>query len=119
MYIKKILWAVALIGLVIFGVVAYYIYGAMFQPNTAFNNETAYIYVPSNANYDQVRTQLEPLLDDINTFDALASQKKYTSNIKAGRFAISKGMNNNEIINSIRSKNLPIKIAFNNQNNFL
>ncbi|WP_296383726.1 endolytic transglycosylase MltG [Winogradskyella sp.] len=117
MYIKKILWAVALIGLVIFGVVAYYIYGAMFQPNTAFNNETAYIYVPSNANYDQVRTQLEPLLDDINTFDALASQKKYTSNIKAGRFAISKGMNNNEIINSIRSKNLPIKIAFNNQNN--
>ena len=116
MYIKKILWAIALIGLVIFGVVAYYIYGAMFQPNTAFNNETAYIYVPSNASYDDVRTQLEPLLDDIDKFDALASQKKYTTNIKAGRFAISKGMNNNEIINSIRSRNLPIKIAFNNQN---
>ena len=117
MYIKKILWAIALIGLVIAGVVAYYIYGAMFQPNTAFNNETAYIYVPSNASYNNVREQLEPLLDDIDTFDALASQKKYNTNIKAGRFAISKGMNNNEIINSIRSKNLPIKIAFNNQNN--
>ncbi len=116
MYIKRILWAVALIGLVIFGVVAYYIYGAMFQPNTAFNNETAYIYVPTDANYGQVRSQLEPLLDDIDSFDALANQKKYTTNIKAGRFAISKGMNNNDIINSIRSKNLPIKIAFNNQN---
>ncbi len=116
MYIKKILWAIALIGLLIFGVVAYYIYGAMFQPNTAFNNETAYIYVPTNANYGQVRSQLEPLLDDIDAFDALANQKKYTTNIKAGRFAISKGMNNNDIINSIRSKNLPIKIAFNNQN---
>ena len=119
MYIKKILWAIALIGLVIFGYVAYYIYGAMFQPNTTFNNETAYIYVPSESNYTQVREQLVPLLDDIDTFDALAIQKKYTTNIKAGRFAISKGMNNNDIINSIRSKNLPIKIAFNNQNSLV
>jgi len=117
MYIKKILWAIALIGLVIFAFVAYYIYSAMFQPNTAFNNETAYIYVPTNASYDQVREQLIPLLDDIGKFDALASQKKYTSKIIAGRFSIAKGMSNNDIINSIRSKNLPIKIAFNNQNN--
>ena len=116
MYIKKILWAIALIGLVVFGLFAYYIYGAMFQPNTNFNNETAYIYVPTNATYAEVREQLEPLLDDIDSFDALAQQKKYTTNIKAGRFAISKGMNNNDIINSIRSKNLPLKIAFNNQN---
>jgi UPF0755 protein len=116
MYIKRILWAIALIGLVIFGVIAYYIYGAMFQPNTAFNNETAYIYVPTNANYSQVRKQLEPLLNDIDTFDALARQKKYTSNIKAGRFSITKGMNNNAIINSIRINNLPIKIIYNNQN---
>ena len=115
MYIKKILWAVALIGLIIFGGMAYYIYGTMFSPNTNFENETAYIYVPTNANYAEVRSQLEPLLDNIDSFDALAKQKKYTTNIKAGRFAISKGMNNNDIINSIRSKNLPIKIAFNNQ----
>lgn len=116
MYIKKILWAIALIGLVIFGVIAYYIYGAMFQPNTKFNTKTEYIYVPSNATYNDVRAQLIPLLEDIDKFDALANQKKYTTNIKAGRFAITKGMNNNDIINSIRSKNLPIKIAFNNQN---
>ncbi|WP_299127047.1 endolytic transglycosylase MltG [uncultured Winogradskyella sp.] len=115
MYIKKILWAIALIGLVIFGVIAYYIYGAMFEPNTKFNEEKAYIYVPTKSNYLQVRQQLEPLLEDMGTFDALAKQKKYTSNIKAGRFQILKGMNNNEIINSIRSKNLPLKIAFNNQ----
>ncbi|WP_431109534.1 endolytic transglycosylase MltG [Winogradskyella poriferorum] len=115
MYIKKILWAIAIIGLLIFGGIAYYIYGAMFQPNTKFENETAYVYIPTDANYIQVRQQLQPLLKDMGSFDALAKRKKYTSNIKAGRFAISKGMNNNEIINSIRSKNLPIKIAFNNQ----
>ena len=37
------------------------------------------------------------------------------NNIKAGRFLITKGMTNNDIINSIRSRNLPVKIAFNNQ----
>ncbi|WP_407557656.1 endolytic transglycosylase MltG [Winogradskyella sp. 4-2091] len=117
MYIKKILWAVALIGLVICGAFAYYVYNAMFAPNTKFNNETAYIEVPTDAKYAEVRSQLEPLLEDIDAFDALAKQKQYITNIKAGRFAINKGMNNNDIINSIRSKNLPIKIAFNNQHN--
>ncbi|NNE31384.1 MAG: endolytic transglycosylase MltG [Winogradskyella sp.] len=116
MYIKKILWAIALIGLVIFAVIAYYIYSAMFQPNTKFDTEITYIYVPSDAGYRDVREQLVPLLDDIESFDALAKQKKYTSNIKAGRFAIYRGMNNNAIINSIRSKNRPINVSFNNQN---
>lgn len=115
MYIKKLLWAVALIGLIICGGFAYYIYNTMFSSNTNFENENAYIYVPTNASYNEVRSQLEPLLKDMEAFDALAKQKKYTTNIKAGRFEITKGMNNNDIINSIRSKNLPIKIAFNNQ----
>jgi UPF0755 protein len=115
MYIKKILWAIAVIGLVFAGISGYYIYNAMLAPNTAFNNDEAYIYVPSNANYAEVREQLEPLLLDIDAFDAFANQKKYTTNLKAGRYAIKKGMSNNEIVNSIRVNNLPLKISFNNQ----
>lgn len=115
MYIKKILLAIALIGLIIAGYFAYFVYNAMLKPNTAFNNETAYIYIPTNATYAEVREQLEPLLKDIDSFDALAVQKKYTTNIKAGRFPVKKGMSNNDIINSIRSNNLPIKLSFNNQ----
>ena len=116
MYIKKILWAIALIGLAVAAYFAYFIYGAMLSPNTAFNNEEAYIFVPTDATYADVRSQLEPLLEDIDAFDALAARKEYTSNLKAGRFVIKKGMSNNEIINSIRINNLPIKISFNNQN---
>lgn len=115
MYIKKILWAIALIGLLVAAYFAYFVYSAMFSLNTAFNNEEAYIFIPTNAQYSDVREQLQPLLKDVSSFDALAKQKKYTTNIKAGRYAIKKGMNNNDIINSIRSKNLPINIAFNNQ----
>ena len=115
MYLKKILFVIVLLGLVVALYLAYFVYTAMFKPNTAFNNDSAYIYVPTNANYDEVREQLIPLLKDIKKFDALAKQKKYVTNIKAGRFLIKKGMNNNDIINSIRSKNVPIKISFNNQ----
>lgn len=115
MYIKKILTAIVLIGLVVAAFFAYYVYAAMFKPNTAFNNDTAYIFVPTNSTYGEVRKQLEPLLKNMETFDALAEQKKYVANIKAGRFAIKKGMNNNDIINSIRSNNIPIRLSFNNQ----
>ena len=115
MYIKKILLAIVFIGLIVASYFAYYVYKAMMDANTAFNNDVAYIYVPTNANYQDVREQLEPLLKDIKTFDALAKQKKYNANVKAGRFAIKKGMNNNDIINSIRSKNLPLNVSFNNQ----
>ena len=117
MYIKKILLIVAVMGLLIFGGFAYYVYGAMFKPNTAFENEIAYIYVPSNASYSEVREQLKPLLKDLNSFDAVAERKKYTTNIKPGKFPIKKGMNNNDIINSIRSNNIPILVSFNNQEN--
>ena len=115
MYIKKILWAIALIGIVVAAFFSYYVYSAMFKPNTKFNNDSAYIFVPSNADYNEVRAQLVPLLDDIDKFDALAERKKYSTNIKAGKYVIKKGMSNNDIINSIRSNNLPIKLSFNNQ----
>ncbi|WP_136481434.1 endolytic transglycosylase MltG [Cognatitamlana onchidii] len=115
MYIKKILLAIVILGLVVAAFFANFVYKAMLKPNTAFNNESAYIYVATNSGYEAVRTQLEPLLLDIDSFDDLAEQKKYMTNIKAGRYEIKKGMTNNDIINSIRSKNLPIKLSFNNQ----
>jgi len=115
MYIKKILLAIVFVGLAVAAYFAYYVYNTMFSPNTAFNNDTAYIYVKSTDTYKEVREQLVPLLKDIDKFDALAEQKKYVSNIKSGRYAIKKNMNNNDIINSIRSNNIPVKISFNNQ----
>ena len=116
MYIKKILWAIAVIGLIVAGIFAYYIYGAMLAPNTNFNNDEAYIYVKTTHGYNEVREQLKPLLKDVDKFDILAKQKQYTTNVKPGKYAIKKGMSNNDIVNSIRSNNIPVKVSFNNQN---
>lgn len=115
MYFKKILLAIVLIGLVVAAYLAYYVYSAMLAPNTAFQNEEAYIYIPTDATYSNVRDDLIPLLKDIEKFDALALRKKYTTNIKPGRYVIRKDMSNNDIINSIRSDNRPINLSFNNQ----
>ncbi len=115
MYIKKILLAIVIIGLIVAGYFAYYVYGAMFEPNTSFEAETTFVNISKGSDYEDVREQLKPLLKDIETFDALAKQKKYTDRIKSGRFLIKRGMNNNDIINSIRVNNVPVKVTFNNQ----
>jgi UPF0755 protein len=116
MYFKKILFAIALIGLVVCAYFAYFVYNAMLAPNTNFSNNEAYIYISANDTFENVKEQLKPLLDDIETFEALAKQKGYVDNVKAGKYRIRKGMTNNDIINSIRSNNIPIKLSFNNQN---
>ena len=115
MYIKKILLFIVLVGLVGGGLFAYKVYNAIFSPNTSFNNEDAFVYILSNSNFEDVKGSLQPLLTDLETFEQIAQRKGYASNIKGGKYAIKKGMNNNEIINTLRSNNIPIKLAFNNQ----
>ncbi|WP_283637454.1 endolytic transglycosylase MltG [Aquaticitalea lipolytica] len=115
MYFKKILLAIALIGLAIIAFVSYNIYDIMFNPNTTFEDEEIIIYIETNSTYNDVRAKLEPYLTDISDFDALAKQKKYVANVKAGKYAIKRGMSNNDIINSIRSNNIPVRLSFNNQ----
>ena len=115
MYLKKILWVVALLGLLVCGFVAYQIYNAIFSPNTQFNNNEAFVYIASDATFADVKSSLDPLLKDLATFEAVAKRKGYITNVKAGKYALKKGMNNNEIINTLRSANIPVRVSFNNQ----
>ncbi len=115
--LKKVLWATALLGLAVCAFLAYTIYTAIFTPNTAFKNEVAYVFIPSDATFEKVKEQFRPLLKDLATFEAVAERKGYSSYVKAGKFAIRKGMNNNEIINTLRIGNIPVKVSFNNQDN--
>jgi UPF0755 protein len=115
MYIKRIVWFIALAGLIFAGVFAYRVYSAFFSPNTAFANDEAFVYIPTSAPFSEVKAQLEPLLKDVGSFGAAAARKGYVSNVKGGKYSIRKGMSNNDIINTLRSTNIPIKVSFNNQ----
>ncbi len=115
MYIKKILLGIALLGLVTGGIFAYYVYQAIFSPNTSFETETATVYIPTDATYTELIEEISPLVEDIYSFDRIARRKGYINNIKAGRYILKKGLNNNDMIGVLRSKNTPINVSFNNQ----
>jgi len=115
MYIKKILVIIALLGLVGCAIFTYYIYNAIFVPNTAFENEKATLFISSDASFNEVLEDISPLLQDVESFVTVAKKKKYSGNIKPGKYEIKKGMNNNDIINSLRVNNMPVRVSFNNQ----
>lgn len=115
MYIKRILLTIVLLGIIGLSFFSYYIYQVIFSPNTDFSGSQVEIFVPTAGSYSDVRKQLDTLLKDVEDFDLVAEKKGYVSNVKAGRFILEEGMNNNEIINVLRSQNSPVSISFNNQ----
>jgi len=115
MYLRKILLLIVVLGLIVGGVFAYKVYDAIFSPNTKFNNEEAFVFIPTDANINNVQDLLAPLLKNSASFVQVADRKGYSNNVKGGKYAIQRGMNNNDIVNALRSKNVPVKVAFNNQ----
>ncbi len=115
MYIKKILWIISIAGLVALGIFSYSIYNSIFSPNTKFNSNTATLYIPTGATYRTAIDSLRPLIEDLSSFDAVAQKKGYAANVKAGKYILKKGMNNNDLVNLLRSGNTPVSVVFNNQ----
>lgn len=113
--IKKILIVIVVLGAVVMSFIMWQIYQIAFVENTAFENREAHIYIRTGSTFQDVATDLEPLLKNIKSFEKLAYQKQYVDNIKSGHFIIQKGMTNNDIITILRSKNIPVRVKFNNQ----
>ncbi|WP_298224271.1 endolytic transglycosylase MltG [Flavobacterium sp.] len=115
MNFKKIaaLFSVVLItGLMIYG---YMLYRDIFSSNTKFTTDEVYVLIPTDADYATVKKVISPYIKDMERFDKVAEKKEYPQRLeKSGRFLLKKGMNSNEIINSLR-QNVPVNIAFNNQ----
>ncbi|MDT0675903.1 endolytic transglycosylase MltG [Autumnicola musiva] len=115
MYIKKIIAVVAILGVIALSIFSYHIYNSIFSPNTGFAEEKAVVYIPTGANYNMVLDSLRTVLKDVNSFDLVAGKKGYKNNISPGRYVLNKDMNNNEIVNVLRSSNNPVNVSFNNQ----
>ena len=84
----------------------------MFKSNTSFNEKSNYLYIKTGTSYSQLLKQIDPYLLNVDDFNVLAKRKKY--NIKPGKYQIKNGMNNNEIINSLRSNNMTVNVIYNN-----
>lgn len=116
---RKFLISFSVIVLIGGAGMGYELYSRVYQPNVILPENTSekYIYIPSNSDFTKVIDVLSEngLLINYNSFEWLAKQKKYDTNIKPGRYKIDRALNNNELINLLRSgRQPPIKVTFNN-----
>ena len=86
----------------------------VFSKNTKFSEKEIYVHIPTGSSYDEVKKILEPLVENMNRFEMVASKRSYPENIKPGRFLLTAGMNSYQLVKALRS-NVPVKLAFNNQ----
>ena len=111
---KTIFRIFTIISFLIIALIATLGYKVFFKSNTSFNEDFVYVYVNSGSSLDEMISSISSYIIDVESFIKAAKTKKYLENIKAGRFIMHKGDGNNKIINSLRSKNIPLNITFNN-----
>jgi len=99
MYLKKILWAISILGLVVASVFFMRIYNIMFSSNTAFEENEIYVFIPEEATYQEALPYITPHLKNPQSFEIFAIKRGYHQKVKGGTYRIYKDMNNHEIIN--------------------
>lgn len=115
--VKKIVGILVVLALLVGGVLGYTYYKAVIKSNVRLTDaDYRYFYIRTNASFDDVVDGLteQGLLESKSSFVWLAKQKKYDKNVKPGRFKIDRGMSNNDLINHLRSSNIPVEVTFNN-----
>ena len=114
-YRRKLLFVIGFIGLV-FGFYFVYLFSrTFFWDNTRFEEKVIYVYVKENQTFEELCLELSPNLKSLTDFRVAAEKKGYATRVKPGKYAINSGSNNNEIINSLRSGSLTVRVTFNNQ----
>lgn len=109
--IRIILLAMLLIG----GGAAIHYYNTLFKSNITDTSDE-YLYIPTNSTFDNVVeiVKSENIIIDSETFSWVAKRMKY-KNIKPGKYKITKGMSNVELIRMLRSgRQEPVKLIYQN-----
>lgn len=113
MNLKKLYLLIAAVLLVIGLFLTYNFYAIIYKPNTVKEGS---LYIPTHSNFTDVETLVTPYLKRVKPFIWVAEMKKYVNAVKPGKYNILKGMNNNELVNLLRSgKQTPVNLSFNNQ----
>ncbi len=114
MTIKKIITLTAVAVISVLLIYGFILISRIFSANTKFEEKELYVYVPTGANYTDVKKILEPYIKNFDNFEMVANKRSYPENVKSGRFLLKKDMNNIDLVRAMRS-NVPVKLAFNNQ----
>ncbi len=75
MNLKKIISIIAVAGIVVATAVGVYVYFKAFTPNTQFSQDEVFVYIPTDATYEQVKEVVSPLVKDFEKFDFVATSR--------------------------------------------
>lgn len=88
------------------------IYNSIYNSNT---KKEGFVFIKTDATFDDFKTEITPFVKNIKSFAWVAKKKKFKIP-KAGKYKISNGMTNNDLVNMFRSGNqVPVNLSFNNQ----
>ena len=93
-------------------------YKAIIFPNVMIaNDEKVSLYIYSDDDFETVKNKLysDNIIINHKSFEWLAKKLDYPKYIKSGHYVISNNMNNNRLLNMLRSgSQTPVKFTFNN-----
>ncbi len=114
---KKTLTITGILFVLGLGVGAYF-YNRLYMPNVEINgSDKAFVYISSNANFEEVVDSLKPYLGSVSSFKQVAELKKYPKLIKSGKYEIKNNWSNVELVNFLRLGNQSeVKLVFNYAN---
>jgi UPF0755 protein len=112
--LKKIITITAVAVISVLMIYGFILISKIFSANTKFDEKELYVYVPTNANYTDVKKILAPYIKNFDNFEMVANKRSYPENVKSGRFLLKKDMNNIDLVRAMRA-NIPVKLSFNNQ----
>lgn len=113
---KGLVFLIVIIGVVIAFFARNYLYISKPIIKTADGKDVS-LYIPTGADYQYVKNEifLMNVLKSQDAFDWLAHKRKYDDNVHPGRYVLSDGMTNQQLINMLRmGYQTPVKVIFNN-----
>lgn len=106
---------IVLVFLLVAGYFSYRAYKNYWAPNVT--EEVSYLYIPTGSTFQDLMQNLQEneILIDTATFRWVANKKGYPEYIKSGKYALTPGMNNSDLIKKLRSGiQEPVKFQFQN-----
>lgn len=116
--IRRIVFGTLSILIILSVILFIKMYKAILYPNVLIpNGEDVSLYISSKDNFENVKEKLysENIIINQKRFEWLAKKLDYPKYVKSGHYIITDGMNNNKLLNMLRSgSQTPIDLTFNN-----
>ena len=91
--------------------VFFYYYHIIFASNIS---KKSIVYIPKGTNFEEFIKIIQPMVDDVESFKTTCEIKRYTQNIHSGKYTLTAGMSNQEMINLLRcGRQTPVRLIFN------